>query len=239
MLPEPAIGAFIACLGRAGGLVATAPVVGEGGVPARAKLVLVVAIAGAISVSRPGVALADVPLIAVFELAIGVLSGLVARFAMAPIAIAGQLAGLSLGLGFAAEYDARANESAGTLRAMVTALGGLAFLAAGGLEAIVRCAAAGPATPFAIPELGTMAMDHAMDAMGRGLTLAAPVVLAALVGNIGFALINRAVPAANVFAIALAAVLLIGGAVLLATAPTFVGNILDIARSASDQLANP
>lgn len=48
---------------------------------------------------------------------------------------------------------------------------------------------------------------RATAAFGHGLALAAPIVLASLVGNLAFAVINRAEPAVNVFSIALAAVL--------------------------------
>ena len=40
-LAEPEIGAFIAALARVGGLAATAPVIGDTGVPMRARLVFV------------------------------------------------------------------------------------------------------------------------------------------------------------------------------------------------------
>jgi len=239
IVPDAEIGAFIAVLARAGGVVATAPVVGDGGVSVRVRLTLVVAITAAVSIQRPPVELTDVPMVALLELVTGALCGLVARFMMAPIAIAGQLSGLVLGLGFAAEYDPRAAESAGTLRAMTMALGGLAFLAVGGFEAIVRCVAAGPATPFAIGELGQRLIEHAASAFGLGVGLAGPIILAALVGNIGLALINRAAPAANVFAIALAAVLILGGVVMLLTAPGFVGGVSNLARAAADRLAAP
>jgi flagellar biosynthesis protein FliR len=236
MVDEPQIGAFLCVLARAGGVILTAPVIGDGGVSARAKLVAVVAIAGAVCMQREGVPLADAPFVAILELATGALSGMVARLALVPVGIAGQLSGLSLGLGFAAEYDVRAGESASTLRTLMMTFAGLAFLACGGLEAIVRCVAAGPASPFAVGELGTMAMDNAVDAMGRGLALAAPIVLAGLVGNIGLGLINRAAPAANVFAISLSAVLVLGGVVLLTTAPSFVAGVTDLARAAVDSL---
>jgi flagellar biosynthesis protein FliR len=231
-LDEPELGALVATFARAAGLATTAPVIGDADVSARVRLSFVVAIALAVGPARPGVGYAALALAAPLELAVGLLTGLVARFVLSRAAIAGQLAGLSLGLGFAAQYDTRANESAGTLRALVNVLAGLAFLTAGGLEAIVRGVAAEPAGVHQLAALGPELVRQGTAAFGHGLALAAPIVLAALIGNVGLALMNRAAPAANVFSIALAAVLVIGGGVLLATAPGLAGGVSAIARDA-------
>lgn len=231
-LDEPQLGALAVAFLRTTGLAVTAPVIGDAGVPMRARLAFVVAVTLAVGPNRPGVAYADVAFVGTLELAVGLATGLVARFVMARAAVAGQLIGLSLGLGFAAQYDLRANESASTLRAMIVAVAGLAFLAAGGLDEVVRSAAAGPARPDHLLALGPAILEEGTSAFGRGLALAAPIVLASLVGNVAFALVNRAAPAANVFAIALAGVLVIGGLVLLGTAGGFVALLADVARDA-------
>ncbi len=235
-LSEPEIGAFVAALSRAVGLAATAPVIGDQGVPMRARLVFVMAIAFAVGPSRPGVGFADLALVSIVELAVGILTGLSARFVMSRAAVAGQLVGLSLGLGFASTYDVRAGESAGTLRILVTSIAGLVFLAVGGLEAIVHSVAASPAHIGHVALLGPELLREGTAAFTHGLSLAAPIVLAALVGNLGLALVSRAAPAANVFSIALAGVLILGGVVLLSTAGELVGGIATDARHSVDLL---
>jgi flagellar biosynthetic protein FliR len=231
-LSEVEIGALAATFLRAAGLAVTAPVVGDSDVPMRARLVFVIAITLAIGPNRAGVPYADLAAVGLLEISVGLMTGLVSRFILSRAAIAGQLIGLSLGLGFAAQYDPRANESASTLRSLAAAIAGLAFLACGGLEEIVRSVAAAPAQPHHLLALGPEILRSGVNAFGHGLALAAPIVLAALVGNVGLALMNRAAPAANVFSIALAAILIIGGLVLLATASGFVTNIAGIAREA-------
>lgn len=237
-LTDPQIGALIATLGRATGLVATSPVIGDSGTPMRARLLLVLAIVGTIGPSRPEVALAEAPAVAMLELAVGLVTGLAARFVIVRAAVAGQLFGLSLGLGFASQYDLRTGESAGTLRTLVATLAGLVFLSAGGLEAIVQSAAAAPAHPVQLAALGPMVIELGTSAFGHGLALAAPIVLAALVGNVGLALVNRAVPAANVFSISLPGVLVIGGIALLASASELVERIQDYAYQATQLLVS-
>lgn len=227
------VGAFIVAFSRASGVVATAPVIGDTGVSLRARLVFVVAIAFAVGANRAPVELIDVPGIALVEFAIGLITGMTARFIMARVANAGQLIGLSLGLGFASEYDARAGESAGTVRILATSLASLAFLRSGGLEAIVTGVAGAPASMIDVALLGPSLLEHGTAAFGHGLALAAPIVIAALVGNLGLALMNRAAPAVNVFSVSLAAVLIIGGIAMFASAPAFVAGVISTARDAA------
>lgn len=235
-LTEPAIGAYIAMLARVGGLVATAPVIGDQGVPSRAKLVFVLVITALLGSTRPEVAFDALPYVACAELAIGLVTGLTARIVMTRVAIAGQVMGLSLGLGFAAQYDIHAGESAGVLRTMMTTLAALAFLFAGGLESVVRSAAGAPATLAELGTLGPAFVHHATAAFAHGLLMAAPVMLASFVGNIALAVMNRAAPAVNVFSVALSAVLVLGGMVLLATAAQMAAQLTDTARNAIDVL---
>jgi flagellar biosynthetic protein FliR len=235
-LTEPEIGALIATLARTGGLAATGPVIADPGVSLRARLVFVLAVTAAIAANRPPVPFAGLPLVAAAELAIGLITGLTARVILSRVAIAGQLMGLSLGLGFAAQYDVHAGESAGVMRSLIAALASLAFLAAGGLEAIVRSAASSPAELSQLTTLGPAFVHHATAAFGHGVALAAPILLAAFIGNVALAVMNRAASAVNVFSIALAAVLILGGLVLIATAAHLVAGTTSVARSAIDAL---
>ncbi|HET9620667.1 MAG TPA: flagellar biosynthetic protein FliR [Kofleriaceae bacterium] len=238
-LSDPEIGGVIACLSRVGGLAVTAPVIGDPGVPARARLVFVLAVSLVLGFARPPVELAVLPGVAVVELAIGLATGATARMAMAAVAIGGQIMGLSVGLGFASQYDVHAGESAGVLRSLLTTLASFAFLAAGGLEAIVRSAAAAPARLAELDAIAPAFLHHASAAFSHGIALAAPLLLAAFVGNIALAVMNRAAPAVNVFSVALPAVLVLGGLVLLATAAHMAGALTQTARTAIDLLASP
>jgi flagellar biosynthesis protein FliR len=236
VLTEPMLGAFIVVLLRCGAVAMTAPVIGDGGVPVRAKLVLSVSVALAIAANHPGVAFVDLPRQAILELTSGVITGLTASFTLARVAVAGQLTGHVLGLGFAQEFDPRAGESAGVIRTITMSIAGLAFLGANGLEALVRSVA----TPTSAIAVGTGCLELlrvGAAAFGHGLALAAPVVLAALVANVGLAVMNRAAPALNVFSVALSAVLALATTVLLSTTGSFVLGVSEVARQATQALA--
>ena len=230
------LGAFLVALMRVGAVAFTAPVIGDAGVPIRARLVFCVAVAIALAANRPGVDLGDLPATAIVELGSGIITGLTARFVMARIANAGQLMGMALGLGFASAYDVHAGENAGILRTLTTTLGGLAFLAAHGLEAIVRSVAT-PASGLSLLAGSSELIRQGTASFGWGLSLAAPIILAALVGNIGIAVLNRAAPAVNVFSIALSAILLLGVTLLIASAGGFVTGAVDVARAAVTSLS--
>ncbi len=233
-MTEAGSAAFVAALGRAGGFAFTAPLLGDATTPRRVRLVFTVGVAAVVATSAPAqspaIALALVPL----EVAAGALAGLSARFILDRVAAGGQLVGLHLGLGFAADYDLRAGESASAARRLITALAGLAFLAAGGFEAGVRCVA----TPLAATELGHLhgALVLGTSVMTHALAFAAPALLAATVINVGVAVVNRAAPALNVFSVSLPGVLIGGGLVLLLSAPTFSAGIDGTARQAVELL---
>ena len=224
---------FVACLARAGGLAFTAPLLGDKGTSSRVRLVFVVAVA-AVLTGRQGAAtvdpaalLATVPL----ELGAGVLTGITARLILDRVATGAQLIGVHAGLGFAQAYDPSVGESASAFRGLIAAIAGIAFLAADGLEALVR-ALATPVGPAVIADGLSGAVTAALSVSAAAIGVAAPVLLAATVVNVGLALVNRAVPAVNVFSVSLPVVLLVAGIALLATASTTAGAIDHAAHDA-------
>lgn len=227
-------------MARALALAATAPVLGDRDVPHSLRLGLAAILAAALAPLRaehappPTELAAFVPAL-VAEAAAGLVAGLLARFTLAAAEVAGQLIGLSLGLGFAEQYDPRHGEASGILPVLARTVAGLAFLSAGGLAAAVAAVAA------PLPALGATtaaaALDVAATAATWGLSLAAPVVLAALVGNLALALAHRAAPALNLFAVGFATSLLIAGAALLASSSSLASGLQRLAHRAVATLA--
>ncbi len=224
---------------RALALAAAAPVVGGRHLtqPWRLALagVLALALAPLRAEQAPPVTdlLAFVPAL-LLEATVGLVIGLLARFALIAAEVCGQLVGISLGLGFAEQYDPRHGEAAGILPALARTVAALAFIIAGGLAATVAALAA------PLPALGTTtaaALDVAATAATWGLSLAAPVVLAALVGNLALALAHRAAPALNLFAVGFATSLLIAGAALLASSSSLASGLQRLAHRAVATLA--
>lgn len=231
----PEVAHFLPALARAGGFATTAPLLGDPTTPARVRLVFAVAVAAAVGHAAPTVGTAAMLAALPLDLAAGALPGLLARWILERVATGGQLIGLHLGLGFAQSYDPTASESATAARRLVMTFAALAFVAAGGLEAGVRAVA----TPVDGARLTVQAGDAVHVATGittRAVGFAAPVLVASVLINGGLAVINRAAPALNVFSIALVAVLLGGGLVLMALAPGAAAAIGATARDAVDAI---
>lgn len=229
---------FVPALARAGGFAATAPLLGDASTPVRVRLVFTVAVAAAVTHRGAALTPTDAMIAAPLELVAGALPGLMARWILERVATGGQLIGLHLGLGFAQSYDPTASESATAARRLVATIAGLAFLAAGGLEAGVRAVA----TPVAHDRLaidGAAAIALATQITSRAIAFAAPVIVAAVLINAGLAVVNRAAPAFNVFSIALIAVVIGGGLVLVAAAPGAAAAITDTAKAAVAVLGGP
>lgn len=228
---------------RALALAAAAPVVGGRHLtqPWRLALagVLALALAPLRAEQAPPVTdlLAFVPAL-LLEATVGLVIGLLARFALIAAEVCGQLVGISLGLGFAEQYDPRHGEAAGILPALTRAAASLAFVTAGGLAALARALAAPLPSAAGLEASAAAALDVAAAAATWGLSLAAPVVLAALVANLAVALAHRASPAVNLFAVGLSTSLLIAGAALLAGSPQLVDGLERLAARAISMLAS-
>jgi flagellar biosynthetic protein FliR len=235
---EAVVLAFVLALARVSGLAFTAPLIGDASTSRRVRLIVVVAVAALLTPLRLGAPpLVDLPPVLALELGAGLATGLCARFVMARVETAGHLIGLSLGLGFAAQYDPSSGAAGSSTSVLASTIGGLAFLAAGGLEALVVAAAGhGDVLPTTVAARGQDLLALGAGTLRAGLVLAGPLVAAALVTNVGLALMNRAAPAINIFSINMVGVLLVGLLVLVAIGPQFVTGVMATARLAVSQL---
>ena len=207
-----------------------------GGANTRApvRLCLSVTIAMAVAPMWPPVDIGSIPMVVLLELATGLATGAMADFVA--VQIAGQIIGISLGLGFAAQYDPSAGENASIVRTILSTITGLAFLGAGGIEAIAISVARGPSNYATAASWCWAIIGSAEHVMADGLALAAPVMIAIIITQAGLALANRAAPALNVYAISFAVIMTVGAFVLLATAPTMVQHLWSLGQEAAESL---
>ena len=180
----------------------TAPVIGDGGVPVRAKLVLRVSVALAIAANHPGVRVRRTCRDRSARARVGRRHRLTASFVLARARDRRPDDGPRARPWLRVGVRPARRRIAGVIRTIATTLAGLAFLAADGSKrssAASRRRRSAIAVGTRLPQL--LAVGAA--AFGHGLALAAPVVLAALVGKSGLAVMNRAAPAINVFSVSL------------------------------------
>ncbi|HYG67469.1 MAG TPA: flagellar biosynthetic protein FliR [Anaeromyxobacteraceae bacterium] len=215
---------------RTAGLCVTAPILAARVVPARVRLGVAFALAfavfqgaGAPAVPPPG-SLAGLAASALFETALGLLSGLAARWLLDAALAAGHVAGLSAGLGFGALVDpttgAESNAVSGllfgTAQAMAVALGihreAVAWLAR-------SVATWPPGAPAGLGDLATRVVGHGTMAVALSIRLAFPVLAAVMVGHLVLAVMGRMAPQLSLsnlgFSIAIGA----GGFALYLSAP--------------------
>lgn len=218
------LGAAALAMARLTGLCAAGPLLSDPELSRGLRVGFIAVIGAALAPLRLDEAAALLPTPSAFatalaaELAFGLCIGAAARLTLSAAGVAGQLAGISLGLGLAEQYDPQRGEPAIAGQRLARTATDLAFVGAGGLDALVRAAA----TPLANADLAgaaAYALRMATDAAGLGLGLAAPLLLAALLTNLALALAHRAAVAINLFTVGLAATLLTVGATALVTAP--------------------
>lgn len=241
--PEVCGGAL--ALARMAGLAAAAPLWSEGAVPAPVRFAAVTLAAALVAptMTAPALTMPELLALATLELAWGIAVAITARLVLASAEIGAHLMAQSLGLQFAGQYDAQ-DASEDPMLALGRAAAGLAFVAAGGLHAVVAAAARAPSMDWlaasgALATSAARAVAAAESAMGHGLALAAPVMVAALASNLALALAQRAVASAQIIAVGFAATLLFGGAAALATASDFVAGIEALAALATHTLLEP
>jgi flagellar biosynthetic protein FliR len=215
---------------RIAALFTTAPLVSDLA-PMRIRAAMALAIALALAPLRPPAELTTLWVSAPLELALGLATSLVARLVFAGVEAGGQMMGHQLSLGFAGTMDIHAREEVLPTRRLAWTLGGIAFLASGGLESWVRAILiAPPATHFSVAAVGPHIIDAAARVMPAALHLSAPLLLSGLIANLAVAIASRAAPSLQVFSVMLSVTLTLGAVVLLAASPGISANLLRQAR---------
>jgi flagellar biosynthetic protein FliR len=235
-LDQTAVAGFMAVFVRAAAFLHAAPMTGDRQMSTKMRAATAAILALAIAPVRPPLDPAALPLAIPAEILLGLLAGFTVRMVLAGAEAGGELIGLQFGLGFAASIDPARGEPSATTRQLALCVAGLAFLAAGGLEASVRVLAAAPSDVYTLHGGLDRIIHQSGEVLVAGLRLAAPAVIAGTLTNLGLALASRAAPALNVFSVMLAGMLIVGAIVLLATAPVFTSQIADLGQRAIDRL---
>ncbi|MBI1394806.1 MAG: flagellar biosynthetic protein FliR [Betaproteobacteria bacterium] len=212
--------------------VATEPVLGNRAVPVRVKVGLSFLLALLVAptlppapdveaVSGPGI------LILVEQVVIGVALGFVARIAVAAAEMAGQLAGLQVGLGFAVFFDPQGSGQTPVVAQFYGLIAILTILATNGhyliLSALAESFRTLPLSPSPVSAVGFKTLvAWASEIFRLGLTMSLPVVGALLAANIAIGILTRAAPQLNIFAVGFPVTLALGFLMLYLSLPLVV-----------------
>jgi flagellar biosynthetic protein FliR len=233
MTPEM-VASFLVSLSRTVAFLQAAPIVGDRIVPPRMRVTVAIMIAFAISTARGPMDLAAVPLAVPGEILLGAAAGFAGRLVIAGAEIGGQLISLHVGLGFAGNFDPVLGDMALAVRRIAWCFAGLAFLGAGGLETGVLVLAHAPVDGRTLATAVSSIVHGSGQMLVSAIRFAAPAMLASLVVYLAAGLASRAAPALNVFSVMFAVLILVGGIILLASAPAFAREISVLGRSAAE-----
>jgi flagellar biosynthesis protein FliR len=237
---EQQVAGFLLVLTRISPLFLLAPLFSSAMVPARARGVVAVALA---------IGIAPIALNAgdgqQLPLDLWVLGGLLAKellvglafsFALAALFAAVQVAGSLLdtliGFSFGALIDPITGSNGGVLNQLYGLIGAMIFVVINGDAWVIQgLARTYEAVPLASsPDINTLVQGAQLafsGILGAAVQVAAPVMLAVLLTDVGFGLLSRVVPQLNIFAVGFPAKVTVGLVLVGATLPFVAGWLSD------------
>ena len=224
------LAAFAWPLARILALVASAPVIGNPSVPASVKIglaLLITIVVAPLAAAPAGIdpASAGGLLILAQQLLIGLAMGFAMQVAFWAAELAGELIGLQMGLGFATLYDASVPGFIPIVGQYLGIVISLAFLAVDGHLLLVSTLAQSfqvlPLAPFSAPSGLRALAEWGGSIFSLGLALSLPLLAALLITNLALAVLTRAAPQLNIFAIGFPLAILIGILALALALPYF------------------
>ena len=205
---------------RVGAALQVLPAVGGRGIPARARLIVTLALSAALATVMPapppmGIDAATV-LGVLREFSLGVAIGMMLRLAFEAGRLAGELVSVGMGLSFATMADPLSGTSSPVLSQwFYLAFALLFFIVDGHLALVNLLADSYGGVPIGAPLPDAMALASAVPAffgacLRAGVLLALPVMMALLAVNIAFGVLARAASQLNPIAVGLPVSLLAG-----------------------------
>ena len=212
--------AFFFPLARILALLTAAPPFNNQGLNTRARLILGLAIALAITPALPKIAPLDPAsglglLILAQQLVIGLAMGFAMRLAFTAIDLAGTMISNQMGLGFATAYDPQSAAQTAVISQFLGMLSLLVFLAIDGhLMVIATLGRSFVALPIGASTIASASWLNIANAGGlifsSGVLLSLPVVVALLITNIALGVLGRVAPQLNLMAIGFPITIVLG-----------------------------
>lgn len=250
------IAAFLYPLARILAFIATAPILSNRQVPRNIKVAFAVILTVTISPLLeipPGIEPGTAAGMFVLgqQILIGLSMGFAMRLVFTAIEMAGEIAGLQIGLGFASFYDPIRGSFTPILAQFLGVIAALAFLTMDGHLYLLATLAESfriipiSATPPAASALHTLVLWGG-SIFAFALQLSLPVLAALLITNLAMGILSRSAPQVNLFAIGFPITLVVGFVILALTMAYFVPLVdhfahlgLDATHRVAHQFMNP
>lgn len=231
-------------LTRVLGVITIAPILGDNAIPNQVKLGLGVMLTLIIAPTIPALPQFEIfsfqgLLILIQQMVIGLAIGFSMRLVFSAVAMAGQLIGMSMGLGFASFFDPQSQGQSTAVSQFLMLLAMLVFLSLDGHLMMINAVADSFVTmPISLHGNGIDAMKIAQWGemiFSAGLLLAMPVIAALLITNMALGILTRTSPQLNIFGIGFPITLSIG---LLVLALSLQGMLNPIERLIQTGISN-
>lgn len=227
--------AYVFPLARILAFIAAAPLWSSPGIPRRTRLILGIAITIALAPTLPTMPQVQPGSLGGLwimfqQMLIGIGMGFAARIVFAAFDLAGEFMGFQMGLGFATFYDPLSASQTPVIAEFVGLIALLLFLSLNGhLLYFATLAQSFYAIPVSTTPLAAGSWLNLVELGSKifsaGLLLALPVVVALMITNIALAVLTRAAPQLNIFALGFP-LTLIGGFVSLAVSLNYLSTPL-------------
>lgn len=193
------------------GFIMIAPVFSHRGMPQLVKISMGLILALIIVPTIPAMPQVDLMsasglLLIMQEMIIGIAMGFVVRIIFTAIDLAGQLCGMTMGLGFATFFDPQSQGNTAVISQFFGILALMVFLSLDGHLALISAVAESfHSMPIVVdPQHGVNSFKLVMwggKIFSAGLQLALPVVAALLITNMALGVLTRSAPQLNLFGI--------------------------------------
>lgn len=250
------LSAFIFPLARILALIASSPIFGIKQIPARLKVglafILTIIIAPTIIIPADlDPSSASGLFVLVQQIAAGLMMGLSIRLIFAAIEMAGDIAGMQMGLGFANFYDPQNAAFSPVIAQFLGIIAALAFLALDlHLHLLAALADSFQSFPISTAQPSAGAFRTLAEWGGSlfafALQLSLPLIGALLITNLALGILTRSAPQLNIFAVGFPITLAVGFGALMLLMPFFAPLLehfthmaLDTASRVLQQLGTP
>lgn len=231
-ISEPSILLFALILLRMSAFIFSSAVFGQTNIPHHVKILLALVISVVLfSTVKNSAPLAqfseDLILVVVREVAVGLCLGFLTRLFFMTVGMVGDLVSMSMGLSNAQLFNPISNSQSNALEQYHNILGILVLLGMNGhhmfLEAIAQSYQVIPVGYLSLNLASFAEVAHIVQTiLLLTLKMAAPVVVAMLVTNVGMAILGRAVPQINVLVTSVPVQVLLGLIVLIVCMPLWI-----------------
>ncbi|MBL0388926.1 flagellar type III secretion system protein FliR [Tumebacillus sp. ITR2] len=241
---------FLLVLVRMSSFFFLTPFFGTRNVPAAAKtglaFLLTIIVTPAVADTKMGAlylgaSFADLVLVLLKELMVGLTLGLTAAMIFAAVQVGGMFIDLQIGFAMANVFDPMSGASAPLTGQFKYALAFLLFLGLDGHHGLIAAMLQSynfvPIGAFQITDNLMSVLMQTFSAMFLlGLKIAIPVVAALFLVDFGFAMLSKAVPQMNVFALGMSVKTIVGGLMIIFTLPAFVYLLRGMFHTMFDQM---